>query len=54
MSGSLLLEMWPGDDIDPLASPCANISDKKSTLLQVSARSQCQLNKMTMCSIDFI
>lgn len=37
MSGSLLVGMWPGDDMDPLASPSANIYDKKSALLQVSA-----------------
>ena len=34
-SGSLLLGMWPGDDIDPLSSQSHDIEDRESVLLQV-------------------
>lgn len=28
--------MWPGDDIDPLASPSSTVEDRGSVLLQVN------------------
>ncbi len=34
-SGSKLLGMWPGDDVDPLVSPSSDIKDRER-LLQVS------------------